>query len=194
VDIGISIYLIIAIVCAILLMVTVAMGGLADGDFDAGGDFDVDGPDVDIGGPDADVGYGDFSGAGISPLSLPIVLSFGTTFGGVGTVLELMDINMYAIPFIAMMVSFVTAGLMYMFVVKAFVRTQTTTVVNPRNLVGENAIVSVAIKPGKTGQVIVVTEERGRTLLPAIAEEAIPTDVTVTIESLVGHSVKVKRQ
>ncbi|MCJ2669207.1 MAG: hypothetical protein KAS60_01875 [Thermoplasmata archaeon] len=190
----ISIYLLIAIICAILLIVTVAMGGLADGDFDAGGDFDVEGPDVDLGGPEADVGYGDFTGAGISPLSLPIVLSFGTTFGGVGAVLELMSINMYAIPFIAMVVSLLTAGLMYVLVVKIFVRTQTTTVVHPRDLVGEKGIVSVAIKPGRTGQVVVVTTERGRTLLPAIAEEAIPTDAPVTIEAVVGHSVRVKRQ
>jgi len=183
--IGISIYLLIAIICAILLIVTVAMGGFT------GGDFDVEG--LDLGGPEADMGYGDFMGAGISPLSLPIVLTFGTTFGGIGAVLEEMNWNPFIIPFIAMLVSVMTAGVMYVVVVKVFVRTQTTTVVNPRDLVGEKGIVSVAIKPGRTGQVVVVTTERGRTLLPAIAEEAIPTDATVTIEAVVGHSVRVKR-
>ena len=191
--IGISIYLLIAIICAILLIVTVAMGGFTGGDFDAGGGFDVEGPDLDLGGLEADVGYGDFTGVGISPLSLPIVLAFGTTFGGVGAVLEQVGVNMYAIPFIAMLVSVLTAGIMYVVVVKVFVGTQTSTVVHPRDLVGEQGIVSVAIKPGRTGQVVVVTTERGRTLLPAIAEEAIPTDTTVTIEAVVGHSVRVKR-
>jgi hypothetical protein len=190
---GISIYLLIAIICAILLIVTVAMGGFTGGDFDAGGDFDVEGPDLDLGGFEGDVGYGDFTGAGISPLSLPIVLAFGTTFGGVGAMLELAEVNIYVIPFIAMLVSVMTAGIMYVVVVKVFVRTQTTTVVHPKNLVGEKGIVSVAIKPGRTGQVVVVTTERGRTLLPAIAEEAIPTDTAVTIEAVVGHSVRVKR-
>ncbi|MCK4367444.1 MAG: hypothetical protein KAW84_05805 [Thermoplasmata archaeon] len=191
--IGISIYLLIAIICAVLLIVTVAMGGFTGGDFDAGGGFDVEGPDLDLGGLEADVGYGDFTGVGISPLSLPIVLAFGTTFGGVGAVLEQVGVNMYAIPFIAMLVSVLTAGIMYVVVVKVFVGTQTSTVVHPRDLVGEQGIVSVAIKPGRTGQVVVVTTERGRTLLPAIAEEAIPTDTTVTIEAVVGHSVRVKR-
>jgi hypothetical protein len=190
---GISIYLLIAIICAILLIVTVAMGGFTGGDFDAGGDFDVEGPDLDLGGPEADMGYGDFMGAGISPLSLPIVLAFGTTFGGVGAVLEERGWDPFVIPFIAMLASVLTAGVMYMIVVKVFVRTQTTSVVNPRNLIGEKGIVSVAIKPGRTGQVVVVTDERGRTLLPAIADEAIPTDATVTIEAVVGHSVRVKR-
>ncbi len=181
----ISIYLLIAIICAVLLIVTVAMGGFT------GGDFDVEG--LDLGGLEADVGYGDFTGVGISPLSLPIVLAFGTTFGGVGAVLEQVGVNMYAIPFIAMLVSVLTAGIMYVVVVKVFVMSQTSTVVHPRDLVGEKGIVSVAIKPGRTGQVVVVTTERGRTLLPAIAEEAIPTDTTVTIEAVVGHSVRVKR-
>ncbi len=190
---GISIYLLIAIICAILLIVTVAMGGFTGGDFDAGGDFDVGGPDLDLGGLEADVGYGDFTGAGISPLSLPIVLAFGTTFGGVGAVLEQQGWNSFIIPFIAMLVGVLTAGVMFVVVVRIFVKTQTTTVVHPKDLVGEKGIVSVAIKPGRTGQVVVVTTERGRTLLPAIAEEAIPTDTAVTIEAVVGHSVRVKR-
>lgn len=185
--IGISIYLLIAIICAILLIVTVAMGGFA------GGDFDVEGPDLDVGGLEADVGYGDFTGAGISPLSLPIVLAFGTTFGGVGAVLEQQGWNSFIIPFIAMLVGVLTAGVMFVVVLRVFVKTQTTTVVHPRDLVGEQGIVSVAIKPGRTGQVVVVTTERGRTLLPAIADEAIPTDTAVTIEAVVGHSVRVKR-
>ncbi|MEE8183648.1 MAG: hypothetical protein V3T94_05830 [Thermoplasmata archaeon] len=185
---GISIYLLIAIICAILLIVTVAMGGFA------GGDFDVEGPDLDLGGLEGDVGYGDFTGAGISPLSLPIVLAFGTTFGGVGAVLEEMGyFHPWAIPFIAMLVGVLTAGVMFVVVLRVFVKTQTTTVVHPKDLVGEKGIVSVAIKPGRTGQVVVVTTERGRTLLSAIAEEAIPTDTAVTIEAVVGHSVRVKR-
>ncbi|MFQ5909205.1 MAG: NfeD family protein [Thermoplasmata archaeon] len=189
----ISVYLLIAIICAVLLIITVALGGFA-GDFDVSGDFDIEGPDIDMGGPDVDMGYGDFTGPGISPLSLPIVLAFGTTFGGIGALLEQLDVNTYVIPLIAMTVSIAIAGAMYVAVVKVFVKTQTSSIVNPRDLLGREGTVSVAIKPGRIGQVVIVTDERGRTLLPAIADEPIPTDATVRIAALVGNSVKVERQ
>jgi len=84
----ISVYLIIAIVCAVLLAVTVALGGLIDHVDFGGHDFDIGGHDVDMGGVDAGGDYGEFHGPGISPLSLPIMLAFGTTFGCVGALLE----------------------------------------------------------------------------------------------------------
>ena len=192
----ISIYLIIAIVCAILLIVSVALGGLADHDIDLGGhDFDLGGAEADIGGPEGpDMGYGDFHGAGISPLSLPIVLAFGTTFGSVGALLELGSLDAYVIPLIAIVASVAVAGIMYFAISRMFVKTQASSNVNPRDLLGRDATVSVAIRPGKLGQVLVVTEERGRTLMPAIADETIPTDAAVTIIEIAGGSARVKKR
>lgn len=196
---AISIYLIIALICAILLIVTVALGGLT-GDVDVGGgDFDVAGPDFDVAGPDidvggADIGYGDFTGPGISPLSLPVVLAFGTTFGGIGAVLEQIGMDVFIIPVIAIFVSIAVAGGMYMLVVKVFVKTQTSSMVDMQALIGEDGTVTVAIKPGMTGQVLVVTEARGRTLLAAVADEGIPTDTTVRVTGIVGNGVRVERK
>jgi len=189
----ISIYLIIAIVCAILLVISVALGGLADHDFDMGGhDIDLGGADADVGGPD--MGYGDFQGAGISPLSLPIVLAFGTTFGSVGALLEQAEYNPYFVPLLAVIASAAVAGIMYFAISKMFVKTQASSNVNPRLLIGRDATVTVAIQKGKVGQVLVVTEERGRTLVPAIADEMIPTDTAVLISEIVGGSAKVRRK
>ncbi len=189
----ISIYLIIAIVCAILLIISVALGGIADHDFDFGGqDIDLGGAEVDVGGPDA--GYGDFHGAGISPLSLPIVLAFGTTFGSVGALFEQAGYDPYIIPLIAVIASVVVAGVLYVLIVKMFVKTQASSNVSPMSLIGRDATVTVAIQPGKLGQVLVITEERGRTLLPAISDQVIPTDTAVTVGEVVGGSVRVKRK
>jgi hypothetical protein len=187
----ISIYLIIAIVCAVLLIVTVALGGLA-GDVDVGGDFDVGGPDLDMGGPDVD--FGEWGGPGISPLSLPIILAFGTTFGGVGALLEAADYDEFIIPIIAVFVSIFTAGGLYLAIMWLFVKTQASSTVDVGGLIGQEGTVSVAIKPGRQGQIVIVTEERGRTLLPAVSDMAIPTDSVVEIQSIVGNGVKVTRK
>lgn len=190
----ISVYLIIAIICALLLIVSVALGGVAH-DVDIGGhDFDLGGPDVDVGGPDFDVGHGDFGGSGISPLSLPIVLAFGASFGGIGSLLEAGGYDPYMTPLIAILVSVIIAAGMYMAVSYAFVKTQASSTVAVSDLIGQEGTISVAIKPGKIGQVVVVTEERGRTLLPAVADAPIPRDAVVEITGIVGDGVKVERK
>lgn len=197
----ISIYLIIAIVCAVLLIISVALGGFADDvdmgghDIDVGGpDLDVGGPDLDLGGPDVDVGYGDFSGAGISPLSLPVILAFGSSFGGIGALLEVSGFDPYMTPLIAIFVSIIIAAALYMGLVWMFVKTQASSTVSMRGLIGQQGTISVAIKSGKVGQIVVVTEERGRTLVPAVAEEPIPVDAIVEIIGIVGNGVRVERR
>lgn len=183
----ISIYLIIAIVCAVLLIVTVALGGVVS-------DVDIGGGDLDIGGPDVGVDYGDFVGPGVSPLSLPIVLAFGTTFGGVGALFEQMGFDPFLIPIISVFLSILTAGGMYLFIVWLFVKTQATSVVDLSSLVGKEGTVSVAIEPGKQGQIVVVTVERGRTLVPAVSDVAIPTDAVVEVQAVVGNGVRVTKK
>src|SRR3972149_4195022 len=85
-----TIYIIITVVFSILLFIMAVTGGL-------GATFDFGGADVgvDVGGADlGDIGHdvatdaGQFSGAGISPLSLPILFAFGAFFGAFGAVIE----------------------------------------------------------------------------------------------------------
>jgi membrane-bound ClpP family serine protease len=61
------------------------------------------------------------------------------------------------------------------------------------DVVGSRGQVIVPIRPGHPGQIVVVTEARGRTLLQAVSEESIGTDEHVMIDSIVGTSVKVHR-
>ena len=186
-----SIYLIIAIICIILLFATVILG-------DFGGDMDVD-TDVDMdmgGGGDLghiELGHGDFA-AGISPLSLPILLIFGTSFGSVGALLEMTSIHFLIIPVIAAGASALVAGGVYIAMVKFFVTSQASSTIKINDLVGKEAMVSIPIKPGSLGQIIVVTEERGRTTLSAVSDEEIPTDSIVEIKRVVSDGVFVKKK
>lgn len=193
----ISIYLIIAIICAVFLIISIALGGFGDDldmgghDLDVGGDFDVGGADIDAG---FDVGHGDFSGAGISPLSVPIIMAFGASFGGVGALLELAGFDIYMTPIISIFVSIIIAAALYFALTWLFIKTQATSSVSMRTLIGEQGTVSVPIKTGKIGQIVVVTDERGRTLLSAVADEPIPQDAIVEVKAIVGNGVKVERK
>ena len=55
------------------------------------------------------------------------------------------------------------------------------------------AKVSVSIKTGNEGQIVVVRPERGRMLIGAIANENIPRDSVVEILEVVGDVVRVNR-
>jgi membrane-bound ClpP family serine protease len=82
---------------------------------------------------------------------------------------------------------------MYVLMLNVFVKTQAETKVDLESLVGFKGQVLVPIRPGQPGQVVVVTEARGRTLLQAIADQEITTDEHVVVDSVVGNSVKVHR-
>jgi membrane protein implicated in regulation of membrane protease activity len=185
----ISIYLIVAIICAILLAITAAFADFG-GDMDAGAGMDLD-MDTDV---DAGFGHGDFHGAGISPLSIPVVLVFGTLFGATGTVFEALEYNMYVVPIIAVIVATVVSAIVYVFLVRVFVKTQATTRVDMQALLGREGETTMPIKVGSSGQILVITEERGRTLLPAVSDADIPTNTVVEIISVVGNGVKVRQK
>ncbi|UCF07317.1 MAG: NfeD family protein [Thermoplasmata archaeon] len=183
-----SIYLIIAIICMILLVATVIMG-------DFGGDVDMDvDMDMDMDMGHFEVGHGDFGGAGISPLSLPIILTFGTGFGGFGTLFEAINMHPLVIPFLSAGLSGLMAGAMYFIMLKVFGQTQTSSTVRLQDLVGKEGIVSIPIKPDGLGQIIVTTEERGRTTLTAVSDQEISTDSVVTITKITGDAVFVKKR
>ncbi len=176
---GINIYVLIALICGLLMIVMFFLGGF-------GGDVDVDMGHIDL-------GYGDFD-AGLSPLSLPIMLMFGTSFGTFGFLFEQFIDNIYIVPFLSIGVSALVAGIMYVLILNIFVKTQTSSDIKLSNLVGVDALVSIPVKEGAIGQIIVTTEERGRTILSAVSDEEIPTDSMVTITKIMGDGVFVKKK
>jgi membrane-bound ClpP family serine protease len=169
-----SSYTIIMIVFLIFLVIVVVLGDIGDF-FDVGGDVDTD---VDM---------------GLSPVSLPVVGVFGTAFGAYGTILESLALGALLTPILAVLMAAFTAGGVWLLMLNIFVKTQAETKVNLAEVVGYKGQVIIPIKPGQPGQVVVITDARGRTLLQAISEEAIGTDEHVMVDSVVGNSVKVHR-
>jgi membrane protein implicated in regulation of membrane protease activity len=192
---GLSIYLLIALVCGIMLSVMAFMG--------FGHDLNIGGHDLNIGGHDMDGstgvdhftgGHGDFSGAHLSPLSFPLILAFGTSFGGFGALFEAMGWNVYLTPLMAAVIAVIIAVIMYFAMDRLFFQTQASSDIRYSKLIGMEATTTIPIKPGQSGQVLVITEARGRTLLPAVAKEDIPTDSAVMIEGFAGGSLVVRRK
>ena len=176
--VAVSLYVLIAVVFAILLVAILVLGH----DFDIGGDIDV--------GSD----FGEFGGPGVSPLSIPVIFAFGASFGSFGAILEAFEVNPLYIPFFSAGASAFVAGAMYLVILRVFVRSQATTMVDPSSLVGKEAHVTIPIKAGLQGQILVITEERGRTLHSATSSEDIPRDAIVEIVSVGGGVASVKRK
>ncbi len=170
---GLSPYTWIMIAFFVLLVLVLVLGDIGGIDFDHDIDTDVD--------------------TGLSPMSLPIVAVFGASFGGYGTLLETVGLGPVLVPVLAMVFALLTAGGMYVVMLNVFVKTQAETRVDLESLNGFRGQVLVPIRPGQPGQIVVVTEARGRTLLQAIADEAIGTDEHVVVDSAVGNSVKVHK-
>ena len=110
--IEVSLYLLIAIICGIFLFIMAFLGfDFMDVNVDTGFDVDMDldmdvDMDVDADGDTGhfEAGHGDTS-PGISPLSLPILLAFGTSFGAAGHAFEAYGISAMRVPFFAGFVS-----------------------------------------------------------------------------------------
>ncbi len=170
---GLSIYLWIMLAFLLILVLVMILGDIGGVDFD----HDI-GTDVDT---------------GLSPLSLPVVSVFGTAFGGFGTILESLGFGNVLTPILAALSAGLVAGGMYILMLNVFVKTQAETKVDLSAIVGYKGQVLVPIRPGQPGQIVVITEARGRTLLQAIADDAIGTDEHVVVDSVVGNSVKVHR-
>lgn len=189
------IYLLIAIICGVLLIVMAAMGGFGDSDIDIGGDadvgFDLD-HDIDLG-HDIDVGHGDFGGSGISPLSVPILLIFGTMFGCTGGILEAVSYDPMLTPIIAIAVSAIVTVITFVVMVRVFVNTQGSTAVGLNDLVGQEGLVTIRITESEPGQIVVATDARGRVTAPAISKSDIPTNSQIRVIGVVGDSVMVEK-
>ena len=180
--IALTVYMIIAIVCGLLLIVMAAMGGLGDSDIDMGD------------GVDADIGHGDFSGTGISPLSIPILLIFGTMFGCVGGILEAMKWDEPVLtPIVGLIVGAAITAVTFVIMVKVFIKNQGSTAVGLSDLVGLSGIATIRITDKEPGQIMVSTEARGRVTAPAIAKVEIPTNSQIKVIEVVGNSVMVEK-
>ncbi|MBU4032010.1 MAG: hypothetical protein KKH41_07895 [Candidatus Thermoplasmatota archaeon] len=190
----ISFYLVMAIICAVMLIIMAAFA-------DFGSDAGVDGVDMhldtDASGVDmhldsgTDTGYGDFHGAGISPLSIPIILVFGTLFGSFGALFEDQVTNIILVPTLSALISVIITAIIYVILVKVFVKSQATTQVHIKDLVGKDGEATMPISSSSPGQIMVITEERGRTLVSASSDVDIPTNAMVTITGVLGNGVKV---
>jgi len=172
---GLSVYLWIMIVSLAGLVIVFVVGDLGGGDGGDGGN-----------GGDGDGGF--------SPLSLPMATIFGVSFGGMGVLLEAGSLNPLAVAFGAALFAFGIAAAMYFVVVRAFVRTQAETKVVLTDLVGSPAQVTIPAGPGLIGQILVITDARGRTLIPAVANERINTEEIVVIREVIGSAVRIERK
>jgi membrane protein implicated in regulation of membrane protease activity len=180
-DLLLILYLVIGVASFIVLLVIMLLGGL-DLDFDGGPDVDIDigdaGIDIDAGG-----------GPGL--FSLPVMLSFTSAFGGLGAIMTYFEVNPVITPFVAALASLVFAVLLFMIVRYGFKIFSSDSTVKYDRLKGKKATVTVPINPGMEGQVTLFTEQRGRTLIPAVADRKFGNNAEVVIVRNLGDSVKV---
>ncbi len=180
-DLLLILYLVIGVASFIILITIMLLGGM-DLDFDGGPDIDLDMGDID-----ADVGVGE--GPGL--FSLPVMLSFTSAFGGLGAIMTYFDVNPVFTPFIAAGSSLIFAVLLFLVVRYGFKVFSSDSTVKYDRLRGKKATVTVTINPGMEGQVTLFTEQRGRTLIPAVADRKFGNNAEVIIAQNLGDSVKV---
>ena len=180
--ISVSIYLVIMIIGAILLFIVLFMG--VGHDFGGG----------DVGGIDhGDVGHGEFGHGGPSAFSLPVILAVVTSFGAFGVILEQVKINVLAVPIISMIAAIGIGAVTFVGMYKMFKATQTTTKLNYEDLIGSKGTVSIPIKEGDEGQIIMTAKGSGRVQMAAVADEDIERDEVIIALELIGNVMKVKR-
>lgn len=168
-------YLVIGGISLGILVLMLIFGGF---DLDVGTDVDLDLP-VDM---DIDAGGG---------MSLPVILAFLAMLGGIGGILTYFDFNPIATPFISAVASLFLAAVLFLilnYFLKSFSADST---VKFKNLVGKKASVNIPIRKGAEGQIVLFTEQRGRTLIPAISDKSIPNNASVVIVAVQGDTVKV---
>ncbi len=172
------VYAAVGLASLIILILMMVFGGLDLG-FD-GADMDVDsGLDLNIG--DSDIGV----------FSLPIILSFTTAFGALGAILTYFEMNRVATPFISALGALALAMILFLIVNYFFKYFQSDSTVRFNDLIGRKASVSVPIKPGQEGQIVLFTEQRGRTLIPAVSNKTMPNNARVMITGVSGDTVMV---
>jgi membrane-bound ClpP family serine protease len=178
-----SIYLVVMIIGAILLFTVLFMGI----GHDMGGDVHFG----DLG--HGDVGHGDIGHGGPSAFSLPVILSVVTAFGAFGVIFDQLGLNVFAVPTVSMALAIAVGALTFFGMYRIFKATQSTTRLKYEDLVGMNGTVSIPIRDGDEGQIIMTPTGRGRVQMAAVADEDIERDEVVIGVQLIGNVMKVKR-
>ncbi len=180
----------------------VITGGLSSIDLP---DVDIDIPQIDLPGdvdiPGADIHVGDLGSTGgidapdvaLSPLSPITVATFVTTFGGVGVLaLRVFDVDPRLSLLWAVVSGLGTAGLMYAFVSQFLVRSQASSEIQRKDLLGMEAEVTVPIGESSPGQITYVTKVGRMSSIARSADgSAIPRGQLVKIVRTVGPQVLV---
>lgn len=174
-------YAVIGAISLIVLIIMLVLGGLGSVD------VDIDVPGIEVEGPNLDIGDGGSPG----PVSVPVILSFMSAFGILGAIMTYFKVHPAITPFLSAAASLILAGVLFLFTLYLFKRAQADSTISVPKLVGMEASVNVSIRGGKEGQVVLVTEQRGRTILPAVADRDIVENTRVRIVGVVGDAVKV---
>ncbi|MCK5773009.1 MAG: hypothetical protein KAH57_04415 [Thermoplasmata archaeon] len=172
------VYIALGIAGLAVLLVMMIFGGL---------DFGFDGVDIDMGDIDFDLGDMDAGGG----VGLPLLLSFISAFGWFGAILTYMKVNIVLTPIISIGAALGISLILFLLTRYFLKHFSSDSTVRFRSLIGKSGSVSVVIRPGEEGQIVVFTEQRGRTIVPAVSDKRIPTNAEVVIIGKIGDAVKV---
>jgi membrane protein implicated in regulation of membrane protease activity len=195
---------------ALIAVLLGQMGG-DHGGGDAGGDG-VDGVDVGHAGDAGDAGGGGHDGhgsesggeGGLSPFSPLMLATFATLFGGLGLVatglfqvIPIVPANVAGVVgmFAAAALSVVLSSYLSFFLVRLFVKSETSSNISSAKLIGREAEVSLEIEPGRTGEVTYLVAGSRQSSMARLAEgvaATIKSGQVVEIVSIVDHVMLVK--
>ena len=186
---------------AIFIAVT---GGLSDIDMpdvdidipqiDLPGDVEIPGADIQIGAPDIAAGGIDAPDVSVSPLSPITIATFITVFGGVGVITtQLFNVGPGMSLIYSVTGGLVCSGLMFLFYSQFLIRSQGSSEVHRRELVGLQAEVTVPIGETAIGQVTYLTKSgRMSSMARSVDGKPIPRGQFVQIVRTVGSQVLVR--
>jgi membrane protein implicated in regulation of membrane protease activity len=81
----------------------------------------------------------------------------------------------------------------YFLMVRIFVETQATSEYRLKDLVGTRGEITIPASPGSRGQVLVVTDAAGRTLLSAVSDQSLNRGDRVQVTGVEGSSLVVEK-
>jgi membrane protein implicated in regulation of membrane protease activity len=186
---------------AIFIVIT---GGLSDIDLpdvdidipqiDLPGDVDIPGADIHIGGPDLPAGGIDAPDVSVSPLSPITIASFVTAFGAIGVLTtQLFQTDPRFSLLWATGGALAISGMMFLFYSQVLIRSQGSSEVRRRELIGLEAEVTVPISENSPGQVTYVAKSgRMTSMARSVDGQAIPRGRFVRIVSMIGPQVLVQ--
>jgi len=172
------VYIALGIAGLAVLLLMMIFGGL---------DFGFDGVDIDMGDIDFDVGDMDAGGG----VGLPLLLSFVSAFGWFGAILTYMKVNIVLTPIISIGAAMGIALILFILTRYFLKHFSSDSTVKFRSLIGKKGSVTVPIRPGEEGQIVVFTDQRGRTIVPAVSDKRMSNNAEVVIIGIIGDAVKV---